>query len=149
MKLEKPLVIEHDFMGHSKLVLEDHTLKHTFGKHETKIPLSTITGVTVKEARGTWRRGTITITIGSANAAYMRAGNFALGLGDYIMEVLTVEDNDTARKMRDYIMSYSTQPNQTSTSAADEIRKYKALCDDGIITQEEFENKKAGLLKGE
>ena len=32
-------------------------------------------------------------------------------------------------------------------SAADEIKKYKELLDQGIITQEEFETKKQQLLK--
>ncbi|MCQ4637144.1 SHOCT domain-containing protein [Anaerovorax odorimutans] len=32
------------------------------------------------------------------------------------------------------------------TSSADEIRKYKELMDDGIISQEEFEAKKKELL---
>lgn len=35
---------------------------------------------------------------------------------------------------------------QTSSSAADEIRKFKDLLDDGIITQEEFDAKKKELL---
>lgn len=34
----------------------------------------------------------------------------------------------------------------SSTSAADEIRKYKELLDEGIITAEEFEQKKKQLL---
>ena len=34
-----------------------------------------------------------------------------------------------------------------SISAADEIRKFKQLLDDGIITEEEFESKKRELLK--
>ena len=37
-------------------------------------------------------------------------------------------------------------PSSSSTSAADEIAKYKKLADDGIITQEEFEAKKKQLL---
>ena len=37
-------------------------------------------------------------------------------------------------------------PNASTVSAADEIRKYKALLDDGIITQQEFEAKKKQLL---
>ena len=37
-------------------------------------------------------------------------------------------------------------PDYSITSAADEIRKYKSLLDDGIITQEEFEAKKKQLL---
>ncbi len=32
-------------------------------------------------------------------------------------------------------------------SAADELSKYKALLDDGVITQAEFDRKKADLLK--
>lgn len=40
-----------------------------------------------------------------------------------------------------------TQLEETpNISIADEIRQYKALCDDGIITQEEFEAKKKQLL---
>lgn len=40
-----------------------------------------------------------------------------------------------------------TENNITVISNADEIRKYKGLLDDGIITQEEFEIKKQQLLK--
>lgn len=37
-------------------------------------------------------------------------------------------------------------PKRSRTSPADEIRKYKKLADDGIITNEEFEKKKKELL---
>ena len=37
--------------------------------------------------------------------------------------------------------------NNLQTDSTDEIRKYKRLLDDGIITQEEFEQKKKQLLK--
>ena len=40
-----------------------------------------------------------------------------------------------------------TENNITVMSNADEIRKYKGLLDDGIITQEEFEIKQQQLLK--
>ena len=40
-----------------------------------------------------------------------------------------------------------SQPEVNLESAADEIRKFKQLCDEGIITQEEFERKKEQLLK--
>ena len=39
-----------------------------------------------------------------------------------------------------------TQNPSSETGPADEIRKYKQLLDDGIITQEEFESKKKQLL---
>lgn len=40
----------------------------------------------------------------------------------------------------------NNQSTPTTTSAADEIRKYKSLLDDGIITQDEFDTKKKELL---
>ena len=40
----------------------------------------------------------------------------------------------------------SEAPKQSGMSTADEIREYKALLDEGIITQEEFDAKKKQLL---
>lgn len=40
----------------------------------------------------------------------------------------------------------SAEPQHVSSSSADEIRKFKELLDDGIITEEEFEAKKKELL---
>ena len=40
----------------------------------------------------------------------------------------------------------NTVSQNTVTSSADEIVKFKKLADDGIITQEEFEAKKKQLL---
>ena len=64
--------------------------------------------------------------------------------------------NNYMRKIADYIQKrveyYKPTSNNTQTvqvdklSSADELRKYKALLDDGIITQEEFETKKKELL---
>jgi hypothetical protein len=42
--------------------------------------------------------------------------------------------------------SESDFPAQTKSDPAEELRKYKALLDDGIITQEDFDKKKASLL---
>ena len=44
-----------------------------------------------------------------------------------------------------YNSSYS--PSNFTQSAADELRKYKELLDDGIITEAEFNAKKEQLLK--
>lgn len=38
------------------------------------------------------------------------------------------------------------EPDAKNFSSADELRKFKELLDDGIITQEEFETKKKELL---
>lgn len=40
----------------------------------------------------------------------------------------------------------SAQPSLTGANAADELMKYKELMDQGIITEDEFQNKKAQLL---
>ena len=42
--------------------------------------------------------------------------------------------------------SETTNVQVNNVSSADEIRKYKSLYDDGIITEEEFLNKKKQLL---
>ena len=58
---------------------------------------------------------------------------------------------EKAEKVKDYIESILSKQGAPSapvvqTSPADEIRKYKQLLDDGIITQEEFDTKKKELL---
>ncbi|MDR1316034.1 MAG: DUF4429 domain-containing protein [Spirochaetales bacterium] len=60
--------------------------------------------------------------------------------------------NEMAEKVRDYIeervQAIKALPaaGSDAVSKADEIRKYKALADDGIISMEEFEQKKKQLL---
>jgi len=39
-----------------------------------------------------------------------------------------------------------TKPNHTDVSSADEIKRFKELLDQGVITQDEFEIKKKQLL---
>ena len=55
-----------------------------------------------------------------------------------------------AYDLLNYVIIQNEKHSETSaenrTSTADEIRKYKVLLDDGIITQEEFEAKKKQLL---
>ena len=58
------------------------------------------------------------------------------GIEQEIKKAINVARNNTNTSERNF-----------TTSNADEIRKYKQLYDDGIITQEEFEKKKQELLK--
>ena len=61
--------------------------------------------------------------------------------------VFNGEENETAIKIRDFIISKISKNNiNNNISNAEEIAKYKKLLDDGIITQEEFETKKKQLL---
>ena len=41
----------------------------------------------------------------------------------------------------------TAQSSMTNVNAADELKKYKGLLDDGVITEEEFQSKKEQLLK--
>jgi hypothetical protein len=58
------------------------------------------------------------------------------------------EDNDTAEKIANFLNSaiHREKTGGGGSSAADEIRKLKGLLDEGIITQGEFDRKKAQLL---
>lgn len=52
----------------------------------------------------------------------------------------------TGKKLKALNNTQITPIQMNSISSTDELRKYKALLDDGIITQEEFETKKKELL---
>ncbi|SHJ51922.1 Short C-terminal domain-containing protein [Clostridium cavendishii DSM 21758] len=56
---------------------------------------------------------------------------------------------ETALKIKEYIENFKKNSNHSKTnnaSTADEIMKFKKLCDDGIITKDEFEKQKSKLL---
>jgi len=65
--------------------------------------------------------------------------DFLIGYGKRLAEQL-YEDVNKLRMNKDDTMQ------QKTASSADELREYKLLLDDGIITQEEFEAKKKQLL---
>jgi len=81
---------------------------------------------------GTETQGGVFAAMGDENTVALFAGELAKG-----------------EKVRDYVENIisgrSTHMAQPATPA-DEIRKYKQLLDDGIITQEEFDIKKKELL---
>lgn len=57
------------------------------------------------------------------------------------------KDQDKIIALKNYIESKMNQEESTNQlSVADEIAKFKKLLDDGILTQEEFDKKKAELL---
>jgi len=64
--------------------------------------------------------------------------------------IFTKKDNELVYQIKAKIEELMSQQHATYTanqiSSADEIRKYKELFDDGIITKEEFEQKKKQLL---
>ena len=145
-------------IGSSTLTLYANRIQTHIGKTSETIPLSAVLTFTVEEHS----IGACTVTVATAQAATatMNLGYglaSAVGGGNHQYQFPRTE-LPTAYKMRDYIANWSVaqgaatapQPVQQiveqKPSPADEIRKYKGLLDDGIITQEEFEAKKKQLL---
>lgn len=58
----------------------------------------------------------------------------------------SVEAYDKATEILNKYKGTTQTTHTPPLSNADEIKKYKALLDDGVITQEEFDNKKQQLL---
>lgn len=67
----------------------------------------------------------------------------------FAVKVLRKGLNEEIKKAIDKAKNFKSNSNNIGSIAsnADEIRKYKQLYEDGIITQEEFERKKQELLK--
>ena len=79
-----------------------------------------------------------------------RSQNYMLMISEsksdsFLTKSATEDYNSIAAKL-DQIISINTQEPTSAGSNADELRKFKGLLDDGIITQEEFDMKKKDLL---
>ena len=61
-----------------------------------------------------------------------------------LLLLITKMDNNI--KFEEVVEETNEKQTQNNVSAAEEIRKYKELLDDGIITQAEFDAKKKQLL---
>jgi predicted Zn-dependent peptidase len=57
-----------------------------------------------------------------------------------------MEDYNNIAAKLDQIIYSNTQGSASADSNADELRKFKGLLDDGIISQAEFDEKKKELL---
>lgn len=112
------------------------------------IPMSAIQSVQFKKA-GSWTNGFI--QFGIMGGREVQGGLFNAA-NDENSVMFTSDLNDKALQIKEYIESLilsrlnGSQTIVKQTSAADEILKYKNLCDQGIITQQEFEAKKKELL---
>lgn len=65
---------------------------------------------------------------------------------DSFLTKSAMEDYNNIAAKLDQIISSNTQESTTNGSNADELRKFKGLLDDGIISQAEFDKKKKELL---
>ncbi|HYF83339.1 MAG TPA: DUF4429 domain-containing protein [Clostridia bacterium] len=122
-------------------------LTQGFFKGDKSIYLSQISEIQVKP--GTWAtNGYIQFTLSGGNEN--TKGIFD-ATKDENAVIFSKKDNDLVSRIKDKIEELKTSLNKTGTvinslSPADEIKKYKELLDDGIITEEEFNKKKKDLL---
>jgi hypothetical protein len=65
---------------------------------------------------------------------------------DSFLTKSAMEDYNNIAAKLDQIIYSNTQGSASADSNADELRKFKGLLDDGIISQAEFDEKKKELL---
>lgn len=100
-----------------------------FGKR-VDIPLDSISAVA-----SSWFLSRIIIASSSGKIAFARIGDRELAY-ETINKLLVERQNNNS----------NTVIQQVNNSNADELRKYKQLFEDGIVTQDEYEAKKKQLL---
>lgn len=118
-------------------------------KREKKIPYSQISGVEVKKP-GAMVNGYIQIqTPGqiSGNSSFKISGGTYDAIKDENAIVFTGSKNyDIAIKIQEYILNKIGNQSVQQISSADELQKFKALFDNGAITEDEYNAKKKQLL---
>lgn len=131
-------------------------LTHGFFKGDKTIYLNQITGIQIRDGGALIRSGYIQFTLPGGNENTY--GLFGKGLSvkggamnDENTVVFNKKDNDLAHKIKLKIEeikmnSNLSTSNNSRTNNPDDIRKYKQLLDDGIITQEEYDKKKSEIL---
>jgi len=113
-----------------------------FTKGDKSIYLSQISGIQVK--RGTFAtNGYIQFSLSGGKES---TGGIMKATQDENTVMFAKKNNELVEKLKAEIEQLKQTPNVQVTSAADEIRKYKQLLDDGIISEEEFSVKKKELL---
>lgn len=114
---------------------------------EKSIDLRNVTSVQLKEPR---------ITTGYLQFAFSGSNEGKSGVFEAVKDENTIafikKDSEKAHEIKKYaenIMNskYNSTPTASPASASEEIRKYKELLDDGIISEEEFQTKKKQLLE--
>jgi len=116
-----------------------------FFKGDKTIYINQITAIQVKP--GTlWTNGYIQITV--PGGLESKKGLFD-ATQDENTVIFTKKNNELVDQIKSKIEELISRQHTgyiNQLSPADEIRKYKELLDDGLITQEEFEKKKKQLL---
>lgn len=120
-------------------------------KQEKTIPFSQVISFSLRDPKSKMRPGMITLQLGGTSDSSIRVTSFlSVGNSQNIEFPHAYDYLDDGREMQRRFSEWqrkSAAPSATSNqTVADEIRSYKALLDEGIITQEEFDAKKKQLL---
>ena len=121
-------------------------------KTEEIIPISRVQSFSLKEPGLAY--GKIIFTTAQAATAGINVGfGVSAAIGAEKTFFYSKSDLEIAKQFRDVVMDYDKHANQSNSAPAgtvvsvvEEIRGLKALLDEGILTQEEFEAKKKQLL---
>ena len=133
------------------LTMEDGYFSLYWLKEQKTIPFSQVISFSLKDPKSNMRPGMITIKLGGAPDTMLKLTSFlSVGNSQNIEFPHAYQYLEQGREMQKRFTEWQSRQNEPQAvkenSPADEIRKYKALLDDGIITQEEFETKKKQLL---
>ena len=134
----------------SRITVSGNSLNVLNRGKETVVPISNIQEFQLEPPQN-YGHGIIRIKTARAANTSLNIG-FGISMHNASIELYPEENAEfvQAKRIRDYISNYSqggvTNTTPQPASAADEIRKFQQLLNDGIITQEEFEQKKKQLL---
>ena len=116
-----------------------------FFKGNKEIFIRQISGIQVKYAEIT--NGYIQFTLSGGNE---NTQGIWQATDDENTVMFSAAENETVKlmktKIEELVENSTSAPIISQSSAADEIKKFKELCDSGIITQDEFDIKKKQLL---
>ena len=123
-------------------------------KRETTIPIFNIQEFALSPSGGV--NGTIKIATGKSSEGGfvgVAGGGGFIGFplsSDWKISLVTPGEFEYAQNIQKYITEFQANASAPTSapqfSVADELAKLKALLDDGVLTQEEFDRKKGKLL---
>ena len=108
--------------------------KTLFGK-EVVLPMYMISAYSTRKFLST-----VTVATASGMTKFALLGNY-VEIGKVLSQKINERQQNTETTQKTVVV-----PTAAPTSTADELKKFKDLLDAGIITQEEFDEKKKQLL---
>lgn len=140
-------IVLRTWTGRESLSLEGNVLYLDRMGKTAAIPVSQVVSFEIKDPKSKMRPGMITIRLsGSSDSMVRLTSVLSLGGSNNIEFPHGYEYADAAYKMQRKIAEYSAPTFKESRNDIDDLRKLKALLDDGIITESEFEAKKKQIL---